>query len=73
MLTLQGERKHTKEDKTEKYHRVESFQGSFVRSFGLPDNVNADAIRCESKDGELVVHIPKTTPKAPSAKQIPIA
>jgi HSP20 family molecular chaperone IbpA len=34
-----------------KYHRVESFYGSFERSFSLPENVNADAIRCEGKDG----------------------
>jgi HSP20 family protein len=47
MITIEGERKQEKEDKTEKYHRVESFQGSFTRSFSLPENANADAIRCE--------------------------
>jgi len=60
MITVKGERKQQKEDKNEKYHRTESFYGSFERSFSLPDNVNADAICCESKDGILTVHIPKT-------------
>jgi HSP20 family protein len=59
MITIQGERKQEREDKAEKYHRVESFHGTFSRSFSLPENVDADAIRCESKDGVLIVHIPK--------------
>ncbi|MHB8813152.1 MAG: Hsp20/alpha crystallin family protein [Steroidobacteraceae bacterium] len=46
--------------KNEKFHRVESVTGSFTRSFTLPDNVNEKSIRCESQDGVLTVHIPKT-------------
>ena len=72
MITIKGERKQQKEDKNEKYHRTESFYGSFERRFSLPDNVNSDAIRCESKDGILTVHIPKVeTPKA-KPKQITV-
>src|ERR1700694_1841754 len=59
MITIKGERKQQREDKNEKFHRVESFYGSFERRFSLPENVNADTIRCESKDGVLTVHIPK--------------
>ena len=72
MITIKGERKQQKEDKTEKYHRVESFYGSFERSFSLPENVNSDAIRCESKDGILTVHIPKTESPKQKAKQITV-
>ena len=71
-ITIEGERKQEKEDKSEKYHRVESFHGSFMRSFALPDNVSADGIRCESKDGVLTVHIPKVKAEAPKAKQIKV-
>jgi len=71
-ITIEGERKQAKEDKTEKFHRVESFHGTFSRSFSLPENTNADAIRCESKDGVLIVHIPKAQVAAPKAKQIRI-
>jgi HSP20 family protein len=60
MITIEGERKQQKEDKDEKFHRVERFHGSFMRSFALPENVDIDAIRCEDKNGVLTVHIPKT-------------
>ena len=72
LITIKGERKQQKEDKTEKYHRVESFYGSFERSFSLPENVNSDAIRCESKDGILTVHIPKVESPKQKAKQITV-
>ena len=54
--------------KSEKYHRVESFYGSFA----LPDNVSADNIRCESKDGVLTVHIPKAKVQKTQPKQISV-
>lgn len=72
MITIKGERKQQKEDKNEKYHRIESFYGSFERSFLLPDNVNADAIRCDSKDGILTVHVPKTEIQKNKPKQITV-
>jgi len=60
MITIEGERKQRKEEKSEKFHRVESVTGNFTRSFTLPDNVDEKNIRCESQDGVLTVHIPKT-------------
>jgi HSP20 family protein len=72
VLTIQGERKQEQEHKSEKVHRVESFYGSFVRSFALPENVNADAIRCESKDGVLTVHVPKAQVEKPKVKRIQV-
>jgi HSP20 family protein len=72
IITIKGERKQHKEDKNEKFHRVESFYGSFERSFSVPDNVNADAIKCESKDGVLTVHIPKTEVSKQKPKQIAV-
>lgn len=70
VLTIQGERRHEKEDKSEKWHRVESFHGTFARSFALPENVNADAIRCETKDGVLTVRVPKVQPTRSTPRQI---
>jgi HSP20 family protein len=72
MISIKGERKQQKEEKGEKYHRTESFYGSFERMFSLPENVNADMIRCESKDGILTVHIPKTEVPEKKAKQITV-
>jgi HSP20 family protein len=71
-ITIEGQRKERTEDKNEKFHRIESFRGSFSRSFSLPDNVNTDAIHCENKDGMLIVHIPKLKAAAPQSKQIKI-
>jgi HSP20 family protein len=46
-------------------HRTERFFGMFERSFVLPEDVDPKLIRAESKDGVLMVHIPKVdTPKA---------
>lgn len=71
MLTIQGERKQQKEEKTEKFHRMESVYGSFSRTFSLPENIDADKIICESKDGILTIHIPKK--EAEKHKPIEIA
>ena len=70
MITIKGERKQSKDDTTERFHRVESLYGSFERSFSLPENIKADAIRCESKDGILTVHIPKSEAKKVSPIKI---
>ena len=72
VITIQGERRQEKEEKGEKQHRVERLYGSFARSFSLPDDVNADAIRCESKDGVLTVHVPKQATGSSKVKQIKV-
>jgi HSP20 family protein len=59
LLTISGERRQKNEEKDEKSHRVETIYGRFARSFSLPDNADADAIRAESKDGVITVHIGK--------------
>jgi HSP20 family protein len=72
IITIKGDRKQLKDEKTEKFHRVESFYGSFERSFSLPENADSDAIRCESKDGILTVHIPKMESVKQKPKQITV-
>jgi HSP20 family protein len=59
VITIAGSRKQESEQKDEKFHRIESFQVSFSRSFSLPENIDEAAIRAESKDGVLMVHLPK--------------
>ena len=71
-ITIEGERKQEKEDRNEKFHRVESFYGSFSRAFSLPENADSDAVRCETKDGVLTVHIPKVQVSASRPKQIKV-
>ena len=71
MLTISGEKKQEKEEKDKKFHRVERFYGSFMRSFTLPDNVDESKIEASFKDGMLNLTIPKieaTKPKAIDVK-----
>lgn len=73
MLTIAGERRHEKEHKAENEIRVESFYGTFARSFSLPENIDTKGIRAESKDGVLRVRIPKTeASKAQQAQSIEV-
>lgn len=60
VLSIRGERKQEKEDKGKKYHRLERYYGSFMRSFTLPDNVDESKIDASFKDGMLNLRIPKT-------------
>jgi HSP20 family protein len=59
-LTISGERKQETRATGENEIRIESFYGSFSRTFMLPDNVDAKGIKAETKDGVLRVHLPKT-------------
>lgn len=70
MLTLSGERQQQEELKDEKFHKVESLYGSFSRSFVLPDGVDEKAIRADSKDGVLTIHVPKTKVEAKKPTKI---
>ena len=69
-ITISGERKQERNEKGENEIRIESFYGSFSRTFNLPDNVDAKSIHAESKDGVLRIHVPKT--EAASAKPVRI-
>jgi HSP20 family protein len=60
VLSLHGENKREKEEKGEKYHRIERYYGSFSRSFSLPENVDEEKIEAKFKDGLLTLTIPKT-------------
>lgn len=68
-LTLKGERKMESEDKKSNYHRVESYYGSFMRTFRLPDTVDTEKISADYKNGVLTV----TLPQKPEVKPREIA
>ena len=72
VLTIQGERKHEKEDKGKKYHRIERSYGSFVRSFTLPDLVDEEKVKAEFKDGVLNLQLPKSEKAKPKAIEVKV-
>jgi HSP20 family protein len=73
VITIKGERRIETSNDDEKQHRVESFRGSFSRSFSLPADVDESAISAESKDGVLQVHLPKTEVKQPKPIEIKVS
>ena len=64
MLTVKGEKHKEKEEKDEKYHRVERSWGAFARTIALPAGVDTEKVNATFKDGVLTVKLPKT----PAAK-----
>lgn len=72
VLTIEGERRHEKEVKGEKIHRVERFYGTFCRSFTLPEYADANAIRAEYVNGVLSVHVPKLAIEKRKALEIKV-
>jgi HSP20 family protein len=72
ILTLAGERRQEKRDDNEKVHRIERFHGTFSRRFTLPDDADEQGIRAESKEGVLVIHIPKHKVAHPLPRQIQV-
>jgi len=64
MLTIKGEKHKEKEEKDEKYHRVERSWGAFARTIALPAGVDTGKVDATFKDGVLSVKLPKT----PAAK-----
>jgi HSP20 family protein len=72
VLTLSGERRQEKRDEGERMHRVERQFGSFARRFALPEDADDQAIRAESRDGIVTIHIPKHKVAQPQPRQIQV-
>ena len=70
VLTISGERKFEKETKGETFHRIERAYGSFLRSFTLPANVQADKVDASFANGLLTVTLPKADEAKPRKVEI---
>jgi len=57
-LTLRGTKSLPADVKEEQFRRVERRYGSFVRSFTLPNTVDAAKVSAEYKNGVLTVKLP---------------
>lgn len=73
VLTIEGERRQSKRDDGEKFHRVESSYGRFLRRFTLPDDAQEESIEASFTDGSLNVVIPKAAAKQPQARAIAVS
>ena len=73
VLSISGERKVEKEEKTKKYHRIERSFGSFERAFALPEDAEAKKIAAEFRDGVLKVHLPKVAVAKPKPIEVKVS
>jgi HSP20 family protein len=72
VLTLAGERRQEKREEQEKVHRIERHYGAFARRFALPENADEQGIKAESRDGVIVIHVPKQRVIEPQPRQIQV-
>nr|CAA45862.1 18 Kd heat shock protein [Hordeum vulgare subsp. vulgare] len=73
VLVVSGERTKEKEDKNDKWHRVERSSGKFVRPFRLPEDAKVEEVKAGLENGVLTVTVPKTEVKKPEVKAIEIS
>ncbi|KAK1660650.1 hypothetical protein QYE76_048809 [Lolium multiflorum] len=55
VLVVSGERTKEKEDKNDKWHRIERSSGKFVRRFSLPENTKLDQVKAGLENGVLTI------------------
>ncbi|KAI4388023.1 hypothetical protein MLD38_000400 [Melastoma candidum] len=73
VLQISGERRVEKEDKNDKWHRVERSSGKFTRRFRLPENARVDEVKASLENGVLTVTVPKEEAKKAEAKTIEVS
>lgn len=73
VATVRGEKKTERKDSGDTWFFSERRYGAFSRSFRLPDDADADAVKAEMKDGVLTVTLPRKSHVTSDAKKIPIS
>jgi len=71
-LTIKGEKKEEREEKKKDYYLQERHFGSFERTFGLPEDIDAEKIAAGFKKGVLTVTLPKKLEAQKPAKKIEV-
>jgi HSP20 family protein len=70
VLTLRGERRFERSATQKGFERLERVEGSFLRRFTLPNNVQDDQIKARHVNGVLEVTIPKVP--APEPRRVSV-
>ncbi|MGD2125833.1 MAG: Hsp20/alpha crystallin family protein [Desulfobacteraceae bacterium] len=71
-LAIKGVRKIAPEAEAVSYHRKEREEGAFNRKISLPVRIAADKAHAESKDGVLMVVMPKAEEVRPRKVEIKV-
>jgi HSP20 family protein len=72
ILTLKGEKKVEREEKSNTWHLAERSSGNFTRQLSLGDRVDAEAISATFEKGVLTVTLPKLAEEEPKTRKIQI-
>jgi HSP20 family protein len=72
VLTVKGEKKEEREEKTKDRYVSERRYGSFRRSLQVPASVDANKIEASYKSGVLTITLPKSAEAQKQQKTIPI-
>ena len=72
VLTIEGERRQERNEKTKHYHRLERAYGTFMRRLAVPPGVDETKVTAEYKNGVLAVHLPKAPNARPRSVNVAI-
>jgi HSP20 family protein len=71
-LTIKGEKRSEQKEEGRTWYFTERTFGSFLRSFRLPADADADKISADHQDGLLTITIPKKAPEIAAGKKIKV-
>jgi HSP20 family protein len=69
-LSIGGKREAERESKGDTYYACERTYGSFLRTFTLPDGIDAEHIQAELNNGVLTVMVPRMPEAQPRKIEI---
>lgn len=72
ILTIKGEKKAERDEKSGTVHLVERSYGAFSRQIAVPGEVDSDKIDAKFNKGVLIVTLPKSAKAVEKAKKIEI-
>lgn len=72
-LTISGKRESVTNTEQEKIFIQERYNGSFCRTFNLPEGIDASGVRAEMKDGVLSLLIPKLPEVQPRKIEVKVS
>jgi HSP20 family protein len=73
VLTVSGERTHTREGQEGSTLRSERYFGKFQRSVSLPTAIDAANVKATYKDGVLLIELPKAEEAKPKQIQVNVS
>ncbi|KAK7390604.1 hypothetical protein VNO78_25914 [Psophocarpus tetragonolobus] len=73
VLQISRERNIEKEDKNDRWHRMERSSGKFMRRFKLPENAKVDQVKASLENGVLTIIVLKEEVKKADVKAIEIS